>query len=610
MNRKHSLVTFVIALALMTGASGASAQTSLPVQTVLDAVVAHNQPSLPLPNGGLSRIDTAWPGKRAFTTAPVSAPREEIVNGAEAALTFQRLWFFTDNNTDGASIAVDAAGGVHMGFSAYTAVGGAWPAYYAYCASNCANSASWTTTSVGNLGVWGGYTRLALDTAGHPRLLWYSQTLVSTPGVFQYAECDTACTNAANWAKVTLATASNYPSYSRYFALDQQGRPRYLYTDTNTDHTGAYYDYCDANCTSAAQWHEVQINSAFLLFDFSLAFDTTGGAHLAYRDATNYPDRLGYAECAACDNAAGWQSTLLVNIGSGAAFSFRLDAQNRPRLAFYTGYLGSDNPNNNVLAYAWCNAACTLESNWDNYALGLPTHYGSKVDLALDQQGHPHMAYYVDNASTSWVLGYAVCTANCEDHTAAWQTQFVETSDDLDASDPIPLKSGCSVSSWLEVGHTPSLTLDAGGNPRIGYTAKHYQGGTCSISEDIRLVRFALAGSANPPGPTPPAGVAVSGPATGVISTAYTFTATVSPITATTPITYVWQATGQTAQTHTGRGASDTATFTWPTGATGQKTVTVSASNAVGTASKSSSITIYSEPIVFDHWVYLPVVIK
>jgi len=61
----------------------------------------------------------------------------------------------------------------------------------------------------------------------------------------------------------------------------------------------------------------------------------------------------------------------LVNIGSGAAFSFRLDAQNRPRLAFYTGYLGSDNPNNNVLAYAWCNATCTLESNWDNYAPGL-----------------------------------------------------------------------------------------------------------------------------------------------------------------------------------------------------------------------------------------------
>jgi hypothetical protein len=608
MNRKSTLFTFVVVLAVALSASVrvTGAQTLAPVQTVSGAEVAHPRPGL-LPNGGSSR----WPGKLAFTTAPVSAPREKVVNGADAALTFQRLWFFTNNNTDGASVAVDAAGGVHVGFSAYTSVGGAWPAYYAYCASNCANSASWTTTSVGNLGVWGGYTRLALDAAGHPRLLWYSQTSVSTPGVFQYAECNTACTNSANWAKVTLATASDYPSYSRYFALDQQGRPRYLYTDTTTDHTGTYYDYCDANCTSAAQWHEVQINSAFLLYDFSLVFDSTGGAHVAYRDATNYPDNLGYAECTACSNAAGWHSTLLVSMGSGAVFSLRLDAQNRPRLAFYTGYLGSGDPNNDLLEYVWCNATCIQEANWYNYALGLPANYGAEMDLALDQQGHPHVAYYVDNASTSYGLGYAVCTANCETNTAAWQSQFVETSDNLDASDPIPVKSGCSISSWLEVGLTPSLTLDAAGNPRIGYTAKHYQGGTCTISEDIRLVRFALAGSTTPPVPTPPTSVTLNGPTIGAVNISNIFTATVSPITATTPITYVWQATGQTAQTHTGRGASDTAAFTWPSGATGQKTITVSASNAAGgPVSKSSTITIYATPIQFNHWVYLPVVIK
>jgi hypothetical protein len=502
-------------------------------------------------------------------------PQGFLAASAPTSLTaeaFQRLWFFTKNNTNGASVAVDAAGGIHVGFSAYTPVGGTWPAYYAYCASNCTAFAHWTTVSVGNLGGWGGYTRLALDTAGHPRLLWFSQPSISDPGVFQYAECNSACTNAAQWTKVNLATVSVGTSYySRYFALDQQGHPRYLYTDTNTNHTGTYYVYCDTNCTSATQWHEVQINSAFLLYDFSLAFDTAGGAHIAYRDATGFPDNLGYAECAACGNAAGWHSTLLVSMGWGAAFSLRLDAQNRPRLAFYTGDLGSGDLNNKVLVYVWCNAACTQEANWDNYALGLPANYGSEVDMALDPQGHPHMAYYVDNVSTSsYGLGYAVCTANCETHTAVWQDQFVETLDDLDASDPIPVKSGCSFSGWLEVGHTPSLTLDAGGNPRIGYTAKHYQGGTCSISEDIRLVRFALAGSTAPPTATPTA--------------TRTATRTRTPTTTRT------------------RTATPSSTTTGPT-PTATRTAT-----RTRTPTTTRTRTATPTPIHFNHRVYLPLV--
>jgi len=157
-----------------------------------------------------------------------------------------------------------------------------------------ANSASWTTLSVGNLGVWGGYTRLALDTAGHPRLLWYSKTSISTPGVFQYAECNTACTNAATGPRSPSRQHPTTILQPLFCARPARAASLSLHR-YNTDHTGTYYDYCDANCTSAAQWHEVQINSAFLLFDFSLAFDTTGGAHLAYRDATNYPDSLGYA---------------------------------------------------------------------------------------------------------------------------------------------------------------------------------------------------------------------------------------------------------------------------------------------------------------------------
>ncbi|CAG0935029.1 hypothetical protein TFLX_03853 [Thermoflexales bacterium] len=533
-----------------------------------------------------------------------------------AALAFQRVWPFIGNNTEGASVAVDAAGGVHLGFSAYTAMGGAWPAYYAYCAANCQNAANWTTTIVGDLGTWGGSTRLILDAAGHPRLLWFNETSISGPGVFQYAECNTACTNAANWTRVNAATTSSVAGssyFSRYFVLDQQGHPRFIYTDTDASHPGTYYAYCDTGCsTSSTNWHEVQISSAYLLYEFSLVFDSNNGIHLAYRDATAYPDTLGYGVCTSnCTNADNWNSITLTDLGSGAAFSLRVDTQRRPRLAFYTGYLGSGNPANNLVEYVWCNTTCLQIANWDSYAVGLPASYGAEVDLALDQQNRPHLAYYVDDVvHSAYGLGYATCTTDCETQSAAWQAQFVETSNELDASDPIPIQSGCSISSWLEVGHTPVLALDAGGNPRIGYTAQHYQGGTCTIHSDMRLVRFARAGNSTPPAPTPPASVVVDGPAIGVINTSYTFTATVSPITATTPITYVWQATGLTTQTHTGRGTSDTVTFTWPAGATGLKTISVSATNQAGTKSSSRTILISATPIVFNHWVYLPAIRK
>jgi hypothetical protein len=119
-------------------------------------------------------------------------------------------------------------------------------------------------------------------------------------------------------------------------------------------------------------------------------------------------------------------------------------------------------------------------------------------------------------------------------------------------------------------------------------------------------IRFARSGGSSTP--TAPGSVIPTGPALGVINVSYTFTATVSPIGTTQPITYVWQATGLPTQTHTGRGGSDTATFTWPSGATGLKTITVSASNKAGTAHGSNSILISATPIVFNHWVHLPAV--
>jgi plastocyanin len=104
-------------------------------------------------------------------------------------------------------------------------------------------------------------------------------------------------------------------------------------------------------------------------------------------------------------------------------------------------------------------------------------------------------------------------------------------------------------------------------------------------------------------GPEPPAAVSITGPIEGVIDTAYAFTATVSPITAAQPITYFWQATGQSSITHTGSTVNDTIVFTWTSGTTGTQLITATAANAGGTAAGMHLI------IFNAHRVYLPLVL-
>ncbi|MBN1889894.1 MAG: DUF11 domain-containing protein [Thermoflexales bacterium] len=106
----------------------------------------------------------------------------------------------------------------------------------------------------------------------------------------------------------------------------------------------------------------------------------------------------------------------------------------------------------------------------------------------------------------------------------------------------------------------------------------------------------------------PPQDVTIAGPLSGTLDTAYTFTATVGPPAATTPITYTWRvgAASQYGVTHTG-GISDTLVFTWS--APGLKFITVTAANAGGIVTGTYTIDILPEP-EHHYQVYLPVVLK
>ena len=91
---------------------------------------------------------------------------------------------------------------------------------------------------------------------------------------------------------------------------------------------------------------------------------------------------------------------------------------------------------------------------------------------------------------------------------------------------------------------------------------------------------------------TPLEGVSIAGRTSGAVNVSYPFTANVTPLSATTPITYVWQATGYGPVTHTG-GLSDTIAFAWETA--GTKSITVTTTNRGGSVSDSHTIAITSD---------------
>ncbi|MBX3053390.1 MAG: hypothetical protein KF753_18080 [Caldilineaceae bacterium] len=91
----------------------------------------------------------------------------------------------------------------------------------------------------------------------------------------------------------------------------------------------------------------------------------------------------------------------------------------------------------------------------------------------------------------------------------------------------------------------------------------------------------------------PPLTLAIDGPTVGVVGSSYLFTATTSPITTTVPLTYTWQASGQSQIVHSAS-RTDTVTYTWNT--IGAQTIEVAANNSAGIVTTTHTITIGEAP--------------
>lgn len=94
----------------------------------------------------------------------------------------------------------------------------------------------------------------------------------------------------------------------------------------------------------------------------------------------------------------------------------------------------------------------------------------------------------------------------------------------------------------------------------------------------------------------------IEGPVEGELDTTYAFTATAAPLTATLPITYTWEATGQDDWVIARYAISDTVQFNWGVG--GNKTVTVTAANEAGGA------VVAIDTVTIKQHLYLPLVLR
>lgn len=403
----------------------------------------------------VSIVATALAGWLSLIAQPAglaaARPVERLESAISAVSQAQAAGVFlpTLSNVVHPSLAVDSAGGIHMAFEPISGSSGSrMPVQYGYCAADCLRRESWRVVVVGDAGLPGGEVRLALTTSGKPRLMWFSQPDWRKDGQYLFASCDRACTQAANWRSVVVATDSVGEGEGRYFALDADDNPHFLYTNSNADHQGAFHRYCLASCLSAQNWREQKISDNFLLGAFSLAFDARNRLRLALSAEQNGQRGLVYVTCEVdCTAVANWKASALMQLGDEYDLSLRLDAAGRPRLAVYTGNSGVSGEEKR-LHYFQCNSDCHLFTNWTRSAVGLAEGEGGNLDLLLDGQSRPHMVV-ADSAFLPKRISLVTCSSRCDTSRPMWQQREVENAEAVSAR-------LCSV-GYAYIGKRPAL---------------------------------------------------------------------------------------------------------------------------------------------------------
>lgn len=404
-------------------------------------------------------------------------------------------------NTTAPTLEVDAKGGVHAVYPRY-AIGGA---FYSYCATGCEESSN---TKVVEFETQGTVLNamLALDEKARPRVL------LSTAQKVYYASCDSNCGTAANWETSEILDHMGDREVSgEAFALDPEGNPRFLMHTYRAlfgigqKPRATFYVSCDSDCHSPASWSSAQIsNQTWEGTNFE--YDAQGRAHIATianleEDGVVTSKNGAYLYCDAdCGDESSWIGTGLYPtyennteaVSMVPTLSLALTRSGLPRIAL----LGKDpEAGTRNIMYFTCDEECSELSSWKGATISNHEKIESGLDLALDKNGHPRLAYTLD-----YNIGLAYCDgADCT--TADWGLTKVEFSSDI-PTDDIFLEWNCTVAAWFL--HDPSIAIGPNGEPRIGYQARDISGGfsrpdplkpRCEAGTDMTLSRIAVMNS-------------------------------------------------------------------------------------------------------------------
>ena len=409
------------------------------------------------------------------------------------------------DNTAAPSIEVDDDGRIHAVYPAYA--GG--DAYYATCASDCAGPDAVEVVRLPTDGSTVANAMLALDGAGRPRVL------LSTFGEVFYATCDADCGDGASWTQTAIVKHDGLREVSgEALALDPAGNPRFVmhtyvaYLGVGQETPETLLVACDGGaCHDPAAWTQSHLSDQ-IWQSSTLRYDDAGKAHVATVAHVVGDDGLttlvgAYLSCAGnCGSEDAWSATGLENaytteydaISIEPTISMDLTSGGKPRIAI----LGKDEASYRRLVYFACDAEeCGADGAFTGSILTDSEELSTGLDLALDDEDHPRIAYSFD-----YNIGVAHCDgADCTAPDAPWDLAKVELGSEMKPDD-IFLEWNCNVAAWFL--HSPSIAIGPGGAPRVGYQARDISGGVsnpdptkpdCVAGTDMTWSRLALMGA-------------------------------------------------------------------------------------------------------------------
>ncbi len=259
------------------------------------------------------------------------------------------------------------------------------------------------------------YHSFELDPQGRPRFI-YEDHYGSIHNGLYYVFCDADCTDGQNWYELNISAGPEYDGdlvQSPDLKFTAQGQPRIitqLYSNNENYPEGVYYITCDAGCEDLGQWQRTRIlDRGHGHASWTLALDASDRPRVAFYQAETDDggNLLHYVWCDAnCTSAANWgMAPLGLAQGDGQDPAIVLDKQGRPRIAYTKETLGG-------IGYLWCDSQCESgAAQWQDrlaepmddlnadypvppsFDCTLATWSGIRPALALDPAGNPRIGY-------------------------------------------------------------------------------------------------------------------------------------------------------------------------------------------------------------------------